>query len=205
MTGMENSRWVAVSALAAAMFAVGFSFAAVACSSARDVSVAEAARAEDSVSVPAPAASLGSIAKIVNGAPSALPASSAAPGNGDAKASVELKAASDGLKLKRFVVARKIDHHQELAAASIQRQHLELVAGREHAGACHGVADHRIQQFAPGHAFALAVGRLGIIEWGVLVGALARPCRFHARQRIPCSSSAGGRKSRMRCWPSRSA
>jgi len=115
MTGMENSRWVAVSALAAAMFAVGFSFAAVACSSARDVSVAEAARAEDSVSVPAPAASLGSIAKIVNGAPSALPASSAAPGNGDAKASVELKAASDGLKLKRFVVARKIENREPVA------------------------------------------------------------------------------------------
>jgi Protein of unknown function (DUF2914) len=107
MTGMENSRWVAVSALAAAMFAVGFSFAGVACSSSRDVSVTEAARAESSVSVPAPAASLGSIAKVVNGAPSALPASSAAPSEG-----VELKAPSDGLKLKRFVVARKIENRE---------------------------------------------------------------------------------------------
>jgi hypothetical protein len=112
---MENSRWVAVSALAAAMFAVGFSFAAVACSSSRDVSVAEAARASDSVSVPAPAASLGSIAKIVNGAPSALPASSAAAGSNDGKVSVELKAASDGLKLKRFVVARKIENREPVA------------------------------------------------------------------------------------------
>lgn len=113
MTGMESSRWVAVSALAAAMFAVGFSFATVACSSPHDVSVAEAARAEGSVSVPAPAASLGSIAKIVNGAPSAGPASSAsaAPeGKG-----VEIKAASDGLKLKRFVVARKIENREPVA------------------------------------------------------------------------------------------
>lgn len=115
MTGMENSRWVAVSALAAAMFAVGFSFAAVACSAPRDVSVEEAVRAEGSVSVPAPAASLGSIAKIVNGAPSALPASSAAATSGDDKAGTELKPASDGLKLKRFVVAKKIENREPVA------------------------------------------------------------------------------------------
>jgi len=111
---MESSRWVAVSALAAAMFAVGFSFATVACSSPHDVSVAEAARAEGSVSVPAPAASLGSIAKIVNGAPSAVPASSASMGLVEGKG-VEIKAASDGLKLKRFVVARKIENREPIA------------------------------------------------------------------------------------------
>jgi hypothetical protein len=104
-----------VSALAAAMFAVGFSFAAVACSNSHDVTVAEAARASESVSVPAPAASLGSIAKIVNGAPAVLPASSASAAPVDeAKASVELKAASDGLKLKRFVVTRKIENREPL-------------------------------------------------------------------------------------------
>jgi len=114
MTGIENSRWVAVSALAAAMFAVGFSFACVACSNSRDVSVAEAARASDSVSVPAPAASLGSIAKIVNGAPSATPSSSAAV-SGSGGAGAELKAASDGLKLKRFVVTHKIENREPVA------------------------------------------------------------------------------------------
>jgi len=67
MTGTENSRWVAVSALGAAMFALGFSFSAVACNNTPDVSVSEAARAADSVSVPAPAASLGSVTKILNG------------------------------------------------------------------------------------------------------------------------------------------
>lgn len=116
MTGIENSRWVAVSALAAAMFAVGFSFACVACNDTHDVTVAEAARASDSVSVPAPAASLGSIAKIVNGAPSATPAASAAAAViGDGKAGVEIKVASDGLKLKRFVVARKIENREPVA------------------------------------------------------------------------------------------
>ena len=102
--------------MAAAMFAVGFSFAAVACGNTHDVTVAEAARASDSVSVPAPATSLGSIAKIVNGAPSATPASStsAAP-SGDGTAGVELKAASDGLKLKRLVVAHKIENREPVA------------------------------------------------------------------------------------------
>jgi len=116
MTGVENSRWVAVSALAAAMFAVGFSFAGVACSNPADMSVAEAARASDSVSVPAPAASLSSIAKIVNATPSALPVGPApaqvvAGGAGSA----EIKAASEGLRLKRFVVTHKIEHREPVA------------------------------------------------------------------------------------------
>ncbi len=118
MTGIESSRWVAVSALGTAMFALGFSFAGVACNDTRDVSVAEAARAAESVSVPAPAASLGSIAKIVNGAPSALPgASSALPATAASVASTEIKAASDGLKLKRFVVAHKIENREPVAGA----------------------------------------------------------------------------------------
>jgi hypothetical protein len=111
MTGIENSRWVAVSALAAAMFAVGFSFAGVACSNTGDLSVAEAARAEGRVSVPAPAASLGRIAKIVNGAPSALPIA-ASPAPSGAMPAAELKAASDGLKLKRVVVTRQIQNRE---------------------------------------------------------------------------------------------
>jgi hypothetical protein len=108
MTGIENSRWVAVSALGAAMFALGFSFSGVACSSARDVSVTDAARAAQSVSVPAPAASLGSIAKIVNGVPSAA---SAAP-SVTPVVGAEIKAANDGLKLKRFVVTHKIENRE---------------------------------------------------------------------------------------------
>ncbi len=114
MTGIENSRWVAVSALAAAMFAVGFSFAGVACNNAHDISVAEAARAGGSVSVPAPAASLGSIAKIVNGAPSAAPAA-ASPAPAASLASTELKAESEGLKLKRFVVTHKIENREPVS------------------------------------------------------------------------------------------
>jgi len=111
MTGIENSRWVAVSALGAAMFAVGFSFSGVACNNARDVSVTEAAQAADSVSVPPPAASLGSVARIVNGAPSALAgAPSAAPAASVARS--ELNASNDGLKLKRFVVTHKIENRE---------------------------------------------------------------------------------------------
>ena len=115
MTGIENSRWVAVSALAAAMFAVGFSFACVACNDTRAVTVAEAARAGGSVSVPAPAASLGEVAKIVNGMPSALPAGSsalAAP-----VASAEIKAENAGLRLKRFVVTHKIANREPVAGS----------------------------------------------------------------------------------------
>jgi hypothetical protein len=59
---------------------------------------------------------LGSIAKIVNGAPSALPAApSAASAPSAAAASAELKAESDGLKLKRFVVAHKIENREPVA------------------------------------------------------------------------------------------
>jgi hypothetical protein len=115
MTGIENSRWVAVSALAAAMFAVGFSFTSVACSNARDVSVAEAARAAESVSVPAPAASLGSIAKIVNAAPSASAAPHADASGAEKADKVEIGAGSDGLTLKRFVVTRKIESREPVA------------------------------------------------------------------------------------------
>jgi len=114
MTGIENSRWVAVSAFAAAMFAVGFSFACVACGSSRDVSVAEVARASDSVSVPAPASSLGSIAKIVNGATSTSPSSSAAA-SGAGGAGTEINSANEGLKLKRFVVTHKIENREPVS------------------------------------------------------------------------------------------
>ena len=117
---IDNSRWVAVSALAAAMFAVGFSFAGVACNNPRDVSVAEAAHAFGSVSVPEPAASLGQIAKIVNGAPSARPGAPAAPDGSaraanESKPSLELKPASDGLKLRRFVVTHNIENREPVA------------------------------------------------------------------------------------------
>ncbi|MEI9954172.1 MAG: DUF2914 domain-containing protein [Pseudomonadota bacterium] len=117
MTGIENSRWVAVSALGAAMFALGFSFTGVACNNTRDMSVAEAARAAESASVPAPAASLGSVAEIVNGAPSALPDVSTAPvvEPDSSKVSTEIKAASDGLTLKRFVVTHKIENREPVA------------------------------------------------------------------------------------------
>lgn len=119
MTGIENSRWVAVSALGAAMFAIGFSFAGVACNT-RDVSVREvAARSADSVSVPPPAASLGSVARVVNSAPSVLPgapvASASAALSSD-KVAPELKAASDGLKLKRIVVAHKIENREPVGS-----------------------------------------------------------------------------------------
>ena len=99
-----SERWISLSALGAAMFAVGFSFAAVACAT-KDVSVAEAGRAAASVNaLPAPAASLGSIARAVNGAPS-LPSSAPAT-------SANTASASDGLKLKRFVVTHKIENRE---------------------------------------------------------------------------------------------
>ena len=119
MTGIENSRWVAVSALGAAMFAIGFSFAGVACNT-RDVSVREsAASAADSVSVPAPATSLGSVARVVNGAPSVLPGAPVASASAlltTDKVAPELKAASDGLKLKRIVVAHQIENREPVGS-----------------------------------------------------------------------------------------
>lgn len=114
MNGTENSRWVAVSALAAAMFAVGFSFAGVACNNSRGVSVAEAARASDSVSVPAPSASLGNVAKVVNGVSSASPPIASALPTPVAGALTHND--SEGLKLKRFVVTRKIENREPVAS-----------------------------------------------------------------------------------------
>jgi Protein of unknown function (DUF2914) len=112
MTGSENTRWVALSALGAAMFAIGFSFTAVACN-ARDVSVSEAARAADSASaLPAPAASLGTVATVVNGGPSVVPAAPTATATG-----VKDGVGDQGLKLKRFVVTRKIENREPIASA----------------------------------------------------------------------------------------
>ena len=112
MSGSENTRWVAVSALGAAMFAIGFSFAGVACSTARDVSVTEAARASDSaIVVPAPAASIGKIANILNGAagsPSVTPSPAITAVMPDPK----LATTDAGLKLKRVVVTHKIENHE---------------------------------------------------------------------------------------------
>ncbi|MES1177873.1 MAG: DUF2914 domain-containing protein [Myxococcales bacterium] len=114
MSGSENTRWVAVSALGAAMFAIGFSSASVACNT-RDVSVAEAARAADSVALPAPAASLGDVAKVVN-APTVAPivTAPATSASSSAKATID-EQASDGLKLKRIVVTRKIENREPVA------------------------------------------------------------------------------------------
>jgi hypothetical protein len=106
MIGSDDSRWVAVSALGAAMFAIGFSVTGVACN-ARDTSVSEAARAADSASaVPAPAASLGAVTTIVNGAPIVAPS---AP---SASAASKDSANDAGLKLKRFVVTHKIENRE---------------------------------------------------------------------------------------------
>ena len=106
----QDSRWVALSALGAAMFAIGFSVTGVACN-ARDMSVAEAAREVESAStVPAPAASLGTVATVVNGAPSVAPvAPNASSMTADAKSVGDLK-------LKRLVVTRKIENREPTAS-----------------------------------------------------------------------------------------
>ena len=117
MSGLENSRWVAVSALGAAMFAIGFSFAGVACSGQRDVSVSEAARVETSSAVPAPAASLGNVARVVNSAPSVVPVAPAPSAVTSAtKPSSTEQSASSGLKLKRLVVTNKIADREPVAS-----------------------------------------------------------------------------------------
>ncbi len=118
MNGSENTRWVAVSALGAAMFAIGFSFAGVACS-ARDVSVTEAARAAESASaLPMPASSLGTVAAVVNSGTTVTPTPATAPSAsvGDAK----LAASDQGLKVKRFVVTRKIEDREPVAGADFK-------------------------------------------------------------------------------------
>jgi len=145
MTGIENSRWVVMSALGAAMFAVGFSFASVACNNTRDVSVAEVERAVASVSVPAPAASLGRIAKIVNGAPSVLPvvpapaASSTVVQNGH-----DLAPTNDGLKLKRFVVTHKIENREPVAGDDFRLGNAPVYAFVEFENSASGARSVRV-------------------------------------------------------------
>jgi hypothetical protein len=117
MSGSENTRWVAMSALGAAMFAIGFSFAGVACSNPRDVSVTEAARSADSVSVsavPTPASSLGSVSAIVN---AAAPISTATlkPVAPTSTSEAKLSASDGSLKLKRVVVTHKIENREPTA------------------------------------------------------------------------------------------
>ncbi|HKO47870.1 MAG TPA: DUF2914 domain-containing protein [Polyangiaceae bacterium] len=142
MTGIENSRWVAVSALAASMFALGFSFSGMACNGTRDVSVAEATRAAESVSVPAPAASLGRIARVLNGAPSAVPAASATPVA--SAANTEIKAASDGLKLKRFVIAHKIENREPVAGDDFKLGSAPVYAFVEFENSAHDARNVRV-------------------------------------------------------------
>ena len=90
------------------MFAIGFSVTGVACST-RDVSVAEAAREVNGASaVPAPVASLGSVTRIVNGAPSIVPA---APSASASAVTSEANSVGD-LKLKRLVVTHKIENRE---------------------------------------------------------------------------------------------
>ena len=145
MTGIDSSRWVAVSALGAAMFAVGFSFSAVACNNTPDVSVAEAARAAQSVSVPAPAANLGSIAKIVNGAPSVLPVASSASATSVAPAaSAAINAVSDGLRLKRFVVTHKIVHREPVAGDDFKLGSAPVYAFVEFENSAHEARNVRV-------------------------------------------------------------
>ncbi|MEP7049199.1 MAG: hypothetical protein ABJB12_02550 [Pseudomonadota bacterium] len=116
MNGSENTRWVALSALGAAMFAIGLSFAGVACNNTRDVSVTEAARATDSaVVVPAASAatiaSAATMAKTGNGAggsASVTPSPAVTAVMPDSK----LTASDAGLKLKRVVVTHKIENHE---------------------------------------------------------------------------------------------
>jgi hypothetical protein len=143
MTGIENSRWVAVSALGAAMFAVGFSFSGVACNNTRDVSVADAARAAESVSVPAPAVSLGSIAKILNGTPSALPVGSSAARVASSSGG-EIKAVSDGLKLKRLVVTHKIEKREPLAGDDFKLGSAPVYAFVEFENSAHDARSVRV-------------------------------------------------------------
>jgi len=117
MSDSENSRWLAVGALGAAMFAIGFSFAGVACNT-HDVSVAEATPAASPSALSALAASLGEVARVVNAAPSAssapaISASTNAPVSSPAPSSEAQ--ASTGLKLKRIVVARKIENREPVA------------------------------------------------------------------------------------------
>ncbi len=141
MTGTENTRWVAVSALGAAMFAIGFSFVGIACST-PDVSVAEAARASDSVAVPAPAASLGNVAHAVNGSPVVAPvvaapsASVAAAPSASVLSTLDDKA-SAGLKLKRIVVAHKIENREPVAGDDFKLGSAPVYAFLEFANSAH--------------------------------------------------------------------
>jgi len=110
----QDSRWVALSALGAAMFALGFSVTGVACST-RDMSVAEAARAASSTNaVPAPAASLGAIATAVNGSPNV------APGAPITSAGTSDTRSAGDLKLKRLVVTHKIENREPAADAEFK-------------------------------------------------------------------------------------
>jgi hypothetical protein len=110
MTGAEPS-----CALGAAMFAIGFSFAGVACSNPRDVSVTEAARSVDTASaVPLPASSLGNVTAIVNAA-APVTTETLKPAALATTSDANLSASEGSLKLKRVVVTHKIENREPTA------------------------------------------------------------------------------------------
>ena len=178
MSGSENTRWVAVSALGAAMFAIGFSFVGVACNT-HDVSVSDAARAADSTPVPAPAASLGDVAKVVN-APSVAPVVTAPLGSGAAVAaasasspSATLKEASQGLTLKRIVVTRKIANREPVSGTDFSIGSAPVYAFVEFENSARDARDIRVlfqnedTQATVGHVkLTVPAGQARFRTWG---------------------------------------
>lgn len=138
-----ESRWVAVSALGAAMFAIGFSFAGVACSTNRDITVSEAARVTEAPTptvLPAPAASLGTIAKVVN-APTVAAVVTPPPAP---SAESKVTATEGNLKLKRIVVAHKIDRREPVVGEDFKIGSAPVYAFVEFENAGHTAKDIRV-------------------------------------------------------------
>ncbi len=107
MDGLDSTRWVAVSALGVAMFAVGFSFAAVACSTQREVSVTEAAHVMDKTAA-GTAVGSGFAGASATGARSVdVPQAEV-----HANASAAPSASEVALKLKRLVVTHEIENRE---------------------------------------------------------------------------------------------
>lgn len=125
------------------MFAIGFSFAGVACNTHRDITVAEAA-AETPTVVPAPAASLASVTRVVN-AP-AVPSVAAVVETPAASApSTVATATADGaLKLKRIVVAHKIEHREPVVGDDFKLGSAPVYAFVEFENSAHAAQDIRV-------------------------------------------------------------
>lgn len=158
----ESERWVSLSALGAAMFAVGFACAGVACST-RDTNAIEGTLAQASASASANA----------NANVNAIPSGSISTPSAPSAPTASNAPVHDGLKVKRLVVTSKISdrepsvgHAFKLGSAPVYA-FVELENAADEARSIRLVFQNQDTQASVGHVkLTIPAGQARFRTWG---------------------------------------